>query len=160
MKKPIPSQEEANHGDPEEHVLWALRSLPAFAGSGVITHSGFLRKWSKHLWEAGFRHVDYLARLADKDGNIHVSKLPKQTIRFQEAFRGPHHTYNNAARWVSEGTPEPRYSVVPNINDLTIQEQHALLYQFQAKGMIPDAPVGPPLAEALNEGPDMTDTET
>ncbi|MGZ6053983.1 MAG: phage gene 29 protein family protein, partial [Isosphaeraceae bacterium] len=58
--KPIPSQQEADMDKPEEHVLWALRNLPSFAGSGVVTHSGFLRGWSKHLWEAGFRHVDWL----------------------------------------------------------------------------------------------------
>lgn len=132
---------------PDEHALWALRHLPSFAGAGVVTNSGFLRLWSKHLWEVGFRHVDWLKRLADEDGNIHVSKLPQQQIRFQEAFRGPHHSYNNAARWVRMDEPDPQPVRIPNIEALTIQEKHALLYQFQAAGMIPQAPVGPPTAE-------------
>lgn len=159
IKKPLPSQDDHNPEDPEEHAAWALRSLPTLGGSGMVTHSGFLRLWSKHLWDVGFRHVDYLKRLADADGNIHVSRLPKQTIRFQKAFRGPHHQYNPAARWVSHDTPEPRPTRVPNIDQLTIQEQHALLYQFQAKGMIPQGPIGPVLAEAINGGPDMTDED-
>ena len=63
--------------NPQEHFLWALRNLPSFAGTGMVTHSGFLRKWSDHLWHCGFAHRDYLAGLADSDGNIHVSQLPK-----------------------------------------------------------------------------------
>ncbi|ASR77134.1 minor tail protein [Mycobacterium phage MyraDee] len=152
MHKPIPSQQECDPTKPEEHALWALRSLPSFAGSGVVTHSGFLRLWSKHLWEAGFAHRDYLEGLADEDGNIHVSRLPKQQIRFQDAFRGPHHTYNNAARWVRVTDQDPEPIVIPNIQDLTIQEQHALLYQFQAAGMVPDGPPKPNVAQELNEG--------
>ncbi|BCP02531.1 phage gene 29 protein family protein [Mycobacterium intracellulare] len=139
--KPMPSQAECNPGDPEEHFLWALRNMPAFAGSGVITHSGFLRKWSKHLWEAGFAHRDYLASLADENGNIHVSKLPEQQIKFQEAFRGPQHQYNGAARWVRADEPEPEVTVIPDIRQMTQQENWALAYQLQAAGYkIPDPP--------------------
>lgn len=146
----MPSQEECNHGDPAEHFLWALRSMPAFAGSGVITHSGFLRNWSRHLWDAGFRHRDYLESLADEHGNIHVSKLPEQTIRFQEAFRGPHHTYNNAARWVRKGDPDPEPVVIPNIQAMTAQEKYALAYQLKQDGVvIPDAPK-PRMAQEYN----------
>lgn len=147
QKKPIPSQEEHDPQKPEEHFLWALRSMPSYAGSGVITHSGFLRKWSEHLWKVGFRHRDYLESLADEDGNIHISKLPDQQIRFQEAFRGPHHQYNPAARWVEMDEKDPEPVIVPNIKDLTLQEQHALLYQFAQAGMTPQAPHGPPVAE-------------
>jgi hypothetical protein len=156
MKKPMPSQQECNPHDPEEHFLWALRCLPAFAGSGVITHSGFLRGWSKHLWEAGFAHRDYLAGLADENGNIHVSKLPKQQIKFQEAFRGPQHTYNNAARWVRADEPDPEVTVIPDVRQMTIQERYALAYQLHHDGIrIPEA-VQPPKAAVFIEE-DLTD---
>lgn len=120
----------------------------------MVTHTGFLRKWSEHLWRAGFRHRDFIEKLADDNGNIHVSKLPQQEIFFREAFRGPHHQYNNAARWVSKGEPEPQPVVVPNIQEMTTQEQHALLYQFQQLGMIPEAPAPPPLSEVIEQEPD------
>ena len=149
--KPIPSQAEADLSNPEEHFVWALRNLPMMAGSGMLAFSGFIRGWSKHLWECGFAHRDYLVGLADEDGNIHVSKLPKQQIRFQEAFRGPHHTYNNAARWVKEGEPDPQPVVIPNIHQLTTQEKHALLYQFKQAGMIPDNPPKPPTASVYTK---------
>lgn len=148
--KPLPSQHEADMNNPDEHIAWAMRSLPSFAGSGCVTHSGFLRRWSKHLWDCGFRHTSWLAKLADENGNIHVSQLPKQTIKFQEAFRGPHHQYNNAARWVSEDTPDPQPVIIPNLREHTIQEKYALAYQLKEEGIvIPDA-VMPPGAQEFN----------
>lgn len=134
MKQGIPSQEDADLNSPEEHVLWALRNLPTIAGVGAITHPAVLRSWSKHLWQIGFRHVDWLRKLADEDGNIHVSKLPKQGLKFQQAFRGPGHAYNNAARWVTPDTPDPEPFQVPNIRQMTDQENYALLYQLDQAG--------------------------
>lgn len=124
MKKPLPNQDEANMGDPEEHLLWALRNMPAFAGSGVITHPGFLRQWSKHLYDAGFRHHP-----------------DEQKIFFREAFRGPHHIYNNAARWVSKEDLEPVPYKLPNVAEMTLQEKYALAYMLKQQGVsIPEAP--------------------
>lgn len=152
QSKAIPSQSEADLSKPEEHFLWAMRNMPSFAGSGVITHSGFLRGWSKHLWDAGFRHRDWLEGLADENGNIHVSKLPKQQIKFQEAFRGPHHTYNNAARWVPMDTPAPEPVCLPDVTQLTIQEQHAMAWQLREAGIIPKDNIPQHKAEELNDG--------
>lgn len=106
-----------------------------YAGAGMVTHSGFLRGWSRHLWDAGFRHVDWIRRLADKDGNIHVSKLPQQKIKFQAPFRGPGHTYNNAARWVKPTEPEPQTFELPDINKMTTQEKYALAYMLDQQGI-------------------------
>jgi hypothetical protein len=131
----IPLQADHDPTDPEEHFLWALRNMPTIAGIGAVTHPGFLRAWSRHLWEAGFRHRDALAAMADEDGNIHVSKLPEQQIKFQPPFRGPDHTYNNAARWVKHDAPDPEPFVVPNISSMTSQEQYALAYQLDKAGV-------------------------
>lgn len=147
----IPTQEQADMSNPQEHFLWALRNLPSFAGTGMVTHSGFLRKWSDHLWHCGFAHRDYLAGLADSDGNIHVSQLPKQSLKFQQAARGPRHQYNNAARWVGADTPDPVPINLPDISQLTIQENEAMLAQYRDAGMIPAGPPGPSLAEVTNE---------
>lgn len=146
----IPSQQEANFGDPEEHFLWALRNLPMIAGSGMLTHPGFLRGWSRHLWECGFAHRDYLEGLADSDGNINVSQLPAQQKKFQLPFRGPHHTYNPAGRWVKPDEPEPAPFRVPNIEQMTTQERYALAYQLKQSGIeLPDLPT-PPVAQEFN----------
>lgn len=105
------------------------------AGSGMVTHSGFLRRWSKHLWDAGFRHVDWIRSLADENGNIHVSKLPKQKIKFQPPFRGPGHSYNPAGRWVTPDEPDPVPFEIPNIAELTTQEKYALAYMLDQQGI-------------------------
>ncbi|MCA2331643.1 DUF2744 domain-containing protein [Mycobacterium avium] len=149
--KPIPSQAECDPESPEEHFLWALRNMPSFAGSGVITHSGFLRTWSKHLWECGFAHRDYLEGLADENGNIHVSRLPKQQIKFQEAFRGPQHTFNNAARWVRADSPEPEVMSIPDPAQFTQQEQYALAYRLYQNGIRIPEEAKPTVAEEFND---------
>lgn len=145
----IPLQEQANLGDPEEHFVWALRNMPAFAGAGLVTHPAFLKQWSQHLWNCGFSHRDYLESLADEDGNIHVSKLPRQTVKFQQPVRGPRHGYNNAARWVDANTPDPEPINLPDIRHLTIQENEVMLEQYRSAGMIPQAPAEPAKAEVL-----------
>jgi hypothetical protein len=145
----IPTQEEANHNDPEQHLVWALRNMPTIAGSGMITHPGFLRAWSKHLWDAGFRHTDWIAGLADEDGNIHVSKLPEQRIQFQKAMRGPRNIFNNAATWVAKGTPAPKLIQLPDIRQLTPEENEAILAQYRAAGMLGDSPPKPDVAEVV-----------
>ena len=142
----IPTQEQADMSSPEEHFLWALRNMPSFAGAGMVTHPGFLRSWSAHLWNCGFSHRDYLASLADEDGNIHISKLPEQTLKFQPAMRGPRHGYNNAARWVTTDTPEPQPINLPDVRKLTIQENQIMLEQYRQAGMIPPAPPGDMMA--------------
>ena len=138
----IPSQSSADMSKPDEHFVWALRNMPTFAGAGMVTHPGFLRRWSEHLWQCGFAHRDYLEGLADADGNIHVSKLPKQLIKFQEAVRGPRHGYNNAARWVGSETPDPVPLRLPDIRQLTAQENDAMIAQYRDAGMLPDINTG------------------
>lgn len=145
----IPSQQETDLSNPSEHFVWALRNLPSFQGVGMLTHSGILKQWSEHLWKCGFAHRDYLERLADADGNIHVSKLPKQTIRLIQPLRGPRHQYNPAARWGDVNDPEPQPMNLPDIRHLTIQENEAMLAQYRAAGMIPDVPPGPTVAEEV-----------
>lgn len=146
----IKPQNEVDWTKPEEHFAWALRNMPTFGGVGAVTHPGFLTTWSKHLWECGFAHRDYLEGLADENGNIHVSQLPKQHIRWQAPFRGPRSNYNNAARWVSKAAPEPKPMRLPNVEKLTQQEREFLLGQFRELGMLQEYIPKPDTAEVLN----------
>lgn len=146
----IPTQDQANMDDPEEHVLWALKNLPNVGGVGQVTHPDILRKWSKHLVECGFAHRDWLAGLADEDGNIHVSQLPEQKIKWQVAPRGPRHDYNPASQWVASDEPEPEVMRLPDIRQLTPQENAAMLAQYYAAGMIPDPTPPRDRAEVIN----------
>lgn len=130
------TQDNVNWRDPKQHFVWALKNLPMIAGVGAITNPGILQTWSEHLWKVGFAHRDYLASLADADGNIHVSKLPHQRIKWMPAFRGPKEEYNNAARWAAMDTPDPPVYRIPNIHELTQQENDAMLEQYRRAGML------------------------
>ncbi|QFG04504.1 hypothetical protein SEA_JEEVES_29 [Mycobacterium phage Jeeves] len=147
----IPSQQDHDPNDPRQHAIWALRNLPMVAGVGAITHPAYLADWSERIWQAGFRHVDWLKGLADEDGNIHVSQLPQQEIKFQPAFRGQRHDMNNAARWVKHDEPDPEPVRIPDIRKLTQQENEAMLRQYREAGMIPDNRPGPAMAEEFSE---------
>lgn len=146
----IPDQAQADLDKPEEHFLWALHNLPTIAGTGALCHPAILRRWSKHLVECGFAHTDHLAKLADDNGNIHVSQLPKQQIKKIPALRGPRHVYNNAAAWVPVDTPAPEPMRIPDIHKLTIQENAAMLKQYEEAGMIPPLPPDRDTAEEVN----------
>ncbi|MGC7317765.1 DUF2744 domain-containing protein, partial [Mycobacteroides abscessus subsp. massiliense] len=37
FKPGIPSQQEADFNNPEEHFVWCLRNMPTFAGIGAVT---------------------------------------------------------------------------------------------------------------------------
>ncbi|AMQ66767.1 hypothetical protein SEA_SHAM4_29 [Mycobacterium phage Sham4] len=146
----IPSQEDHNPNDPKEHVAWALRNLPMIAGTGAITNPLYLSGWSEHLWKAGFRHVDWIRGLADENGYIHVSQLPEQEIKFQPPFRGQRHDMNNAARWVRKDEPDPEPVRIPNIRELTEQENRAMLHQYERDGWIKYDRPGPAEAEVFD----------
>ena len=130
-------QETARMGNPEEAVAWAMQFMPTLNGMPALIPSEFLAVWSKHLVEAGFCHVDYLRGMADDDGNIHVSRLPKQRIKLSPPVRGSRHNLNNAWRWVDMDEPDPEPMRLPNIMELQPNEQAALLTQFADAGMIP-----------------------
>lgn len=142
----IPSQETHDPNDPRQHAIWALRNLPMVAGVGAITHPAYLADWSEHLWKVGFRHVDWIRGLADEDGNIHVSQLPDQMIKFQLPFRGQRHDMNNAARWAEVDAPDPEPVRIPDIRQLTEQENRAMIAQYERDGWIKPSLPGPAMA--------------
>lgn len=139
----IRTQEQTNYANPREHFVWALRVLPMISGVGGITHPMFLTQWSEHLFNCGFFHRDYIASLADEDGFIHIDNLPEQIVQFQPAIRGPRNSYNNAARWVDEGSPDPEPIHLPDINDLVANEREAMLRQFVEAGLVTVPENGP-----------------
>lgn len=145
----IPTQESHDPKDPRQHLVWALRNMPMVAGVGAITHPGYLAGWSEHLYKCGFRHVDSLRELADENGNIHVSQLPSQEIKFQQPVRGQRHSLNPAARWVDPSDPEPQPTRIPNIKQMTDQENEAMIRQYEAAGLIPDGRRGVSTAEVF-----------
>ena len=112
--------------------------MPMAAGSGAVTAPAILELWAKHLWDCGVAHRDLLEKLADEDGNIHVSKLPKQTKKFIPPVRGPRHGFNNASRWIGMEERAPKPMVVQDPRLLTAQEREAQLGIYREMGLIPE----------------------
>lgn len=52
----IPLQSTANMDDPEEHCLWALVNIGGDIGAPLLLPLSIMKGWSRHLYEAGFRH--------------------------------------------------------------------------------------------------------
>lgn len=142
----IPTKEKCDLSNPEEKFLWALVHLPNVGGVATVTHPDILKAWSVHLGECGFVHVDELLELADADGNIRVSQLPVQEKKLQTPFRGPQHQYNGASKWVPMDTPDPVKVVIPDIRQMTPEENAAMIRQYQEAGMLP--PPAPALDKA------------
>ena len=132
-------QETVDMGNAEQAVAWAMQFMPTLNGMPALIPSEFLAVWSRHLVEAGFCHVDYLRGMADEDGNIHVSKLPRQRIKLSPPIRGSRHGLNNAWRWVDMDEPDPEPIRLPDITELQPNEQAALLSQFAEAVMSPAA---------------------
>lgn len=116
----IPTQDVCDPENPEEHALWALVHLPQ-VGAPLLLHPSVLRDWSKHLWDLGFRHDPEL-----------------QTLKFQRPFAGRQSPFNGATGWVPTGTPDPDIRVLPDIHSLTVEENAAMLAQYERAGMIPE----------------------
>ncbi|WP_405137510.1 DUF2744 domain-containing protein [Nocardia sp. NBC_01388] len=114
----IPLQEHQDPENPEEHFLWALVSLPGPKGAPMLVSPKILRKWSEHLWNAGFRHHPH-----------------EQTHEYHPPARGPHHWVNGAGRWVQTGTVARAQRITaPDISGFTPEERRNLVEQLQAHG--------------------------
>ena len=122
---------------PDKHLVWVLQNMPVVAGTGAVTNEGILRMWAKHLWDVGVAHRDYLETLADENGFIHVSQLPRQTKKFIPPMRGPRHGFNNASRWVEMSAREAPPPVIQDPRLLTAQEREAQLSVYEELGLIP-----------------------
>lgn len=146
----LSTQETTNLKKPEEHMLWVFQNMPVVAGVGAVTNVAIIKGWAKHFWECGVAHRDYLETLADEDGNIHVSKLPRQTKKFIPPMRGPRHGFNNASRWVPMNVPAPEPVVVQDPRLMTAQEREAQLGIYRELGMIPEPLPQRDTAQELN----------
>lgn len=132
-----------NWNNPAEHFAWALKFLPTANQIPMLMPPEFVPLWSQHLVDCGFAHRDYLASLADEDGNIHVSKLPPQRIKLRPPERGPRHNLNNAWQWVPVSEPDPEPMNIPDIRELQPNEVEAMVQQFRDAGVLPQAPAQP-----------------
>ncbi|MBM4707942.1 DUF2744 domain-containing protein [Rhodococcus hoagii] len=108
--------------DPEQHFLPAL-VLVDTPGGPQMNPVPMCKEFSLHLWELGYRRQSELA-----------------TKKFQRPYRGDQGTFNPAGKWVPLSTPDPEPVRIPDIKQLTEEENEAMLQQYRDAGMIPEAP--------------------
>lgn len=114
---PLPMQHECNQDDPEEAFVWAFVGMPGPHNGPLLVPPQVLGKWSKHLWELGFRHFPEY-----------------QLLEYHPAARGGEHWLGQAGNWVAAGTPMPPELTVPSVTDLTPAERQVLVRQLQDSG--------------------------
>ncbi|WP_019932353.1 DUF2744 domain-containing protein [Nocardia sp. BMG111209] len=114
---PIPLRENCDPNKPEEAFLWALVGLPGQQRAPLTVHPDVLRKWSKHLWELGFRHYPDL-----------------QANEYHPPARGVGQWFEGAGRWLPTGTPRVARSTAPNLTELTAHESALIIEQLRANG--------------------------
>lgn len=123
----IPTQAAANMDDPEEHVLWALMgSITTPDGDTLITTEECLRKASKILVDAGFRHVAEL-------------QTRKQII--PGGMESVHWMGVGAVEWVDIDTPEPEVTPAPvsdaiDLDAMSGSDLIRLAERLQERGVI------------------------
>ncbi|MFB7719330.1 DUF2744 domain-containing protein [Nocardia sp. NPDC056100] len=113
----IPLHEDCDPDNPSDAFIWALVGLPGPRNSPLLVHPDVLRKWSKHLWDLGFRHYPE-----------HQSK------EYHPPARGVTHWLNGAGQWADKGTPRPPETTAPDVAQLTTDERAHLVEQLRESG--------------------------
>lgn len=123
----IPLQQECNPNDPEEHALWALMGLPGLEEQApMIMPPAVLRKWSKRLYDIGFRHHP-----------------EHQTIKYVPPHGAEHWLSGSGGVWVPIDADLPPEVTTPDISHLSMGEKRELVKRLQDEGYIPTPQQGP-----------------
>lgn len=123
----IPTQATADMDDPEEHVLWALMgSLTTPDGDALITTEECLRKASKIIVGAGFRHHPELQEI-------------KQVI--PGGMESVHWMGVGAVEWVDIDAPDPEVTPAPvsdaiDLDAMSGSDLIRLAERLQERGVI------------------------
>lgn len=145
----ILTYETADFDDPEQHFAWALINVPGLGPGGVGIPPAWAKVISKHLIEIGFVWGPWLAHKANTDGKIDVADLPKQTKKLINPVRGPITPYNGASQWGPMDAQQPPAVILPDPDQMTVEERAALIAMFDAGGYLPTAEPESNFAEEL-----------
>lgn len=135
----LPLQQDCvDSDDPKVKHQWVLVALP-FHGMTPFTMEPELREqWSERIDEAGYVHGPTLAKLADENGNIHVSQLPEQKVKFIPPHRGQQQALNNSGVWVDMDEEDPEPVALPDMAEYTRHEQEFVAEQLRYHGVVRD----------------------
>lgn len=136
MADRIPTLENCDPNDPEQVLQWIAVQLP-FAGQQEYTPGPDQRAaWSKRWDSLAIVYAPSLAKLADENGNIHVSQLPQPKLKLRAPYRGQQHYLNGAMQWVDIDEPEVSPVALPDMAEYTRHEQEFIAEQLRYHGVV------------------------
>lgn len=130
----IPTKESCDPSKPSEAMLWACMYIPVAGRSPMVFPRMIAEKISEHFVECGFVHVDDIAALADENGMVRVSDLPKQKKKLMRPYRGQQHQLNPMGQWVGMDEPEPEPVVIQDPAAMTVHERAAQVERLRYLG--------------------------
>lgn len=136
MADRIPTLENCDPNDPEQVLQWIAVQLP-FAGKQEYTPSPEQRAaWSKRWDSLAIVYAPSLAKLADENGNIHVSQLPQPKLKLRVPYRGQQHYLNGAMQWVDIDEPEVSPVQLPDMAEYTPHERAFMVEDLRYHGAV------------------------
>lgn len=113
----LPIQSSCNTEDPEEHALWALVALPGVGETApMAVPEHITRKWSKRLWDCGFRFHPEL-----------------QTIKYVPPGANTDWVSGVGGRWTDIHEELPAEVTAPDTSHLSLGEKQVLLQRLSAE---------------------------
>ncbi|MFD6517295.1 DUF2744 domain-containing protein [Rhodococcus sp. NPDC060176] len=150
MSDRIPTLENCDQSDPEQVLQWIAVQLP-FAGKQEYTPGPDQRAaWSKRWDSLAIVYAPSLVKLADENGNIHVSQLPQPKLKLRVPHRGQQHYLNGAMQWVDIDEPELDPVALPDMGEYTRHEQEFVAEQLRYHGVVKDAAAESDSAEVVD----------
>ncbi|MGW4371038.1 phage gene 29 protein family protein [Nocardia takedensis] len=113
----LPAQQDCDQDNPEDAFVWAFVGLPGPRNGPMLVPQQQLRKWSRHLWELGFRHHP-----------------EHQELEYHPATPEGEHWLFQAGSWVPVGTPRPPSTGELSVADLSAAERQELVRQLRESG--------------------------
>lgn len=112
--------EDCDPNDPDTAFAWVFQFMPIGNGESPVLMPDYMRK--------------QFSRIAHGAGLVHDPE--RQYMKVQRPLRGQQTALNGLGRWVKIDEPEPDTVRLPNIDAMTVEENAAMIAQYEARGMI------------------------
>lgn len=151
----IPTQQWClEQDDPKKRHQWMFVASMVYGTARYTPDDDSLEVLSERVEEFGYMHHSELLKLADANGNVHVSQLRPQTKKVRLPAMGQHHTLNNTSTIVDVDEPDAVAMVAQDMDVFTAEQNRVHFEQLLAKGFkAPEPEPGPAEASVVTDMP-------
>lgn len=143
MAERLATLENTDQSDPALRHQWLFVQWPFLNGQGYTPAPDAAAEWSQRVDDCGYVHGPTLAALADENGMVHVSQIPKQKIKLLAPHRGQQHFLNGTATWVGIDEPDNPPVVIPDPAEFAVHEQAIMAERMYYTGVLKEPEVEP-----------------